>query len=528
MGKWNPTDSGTWRDAMERNALIFPDKLCIISPSQDKELTFAELNARVNRVVNGLLALGLEPGDRVAILANDSIEYVEVAAISKSGIAGVPINWRLKEAEISYIINDAGARAVVAGSKQVEILDAIRAEIPTVTQFICIDGAAPGYVGYEDMLAQASDADPEIDVGLEDLIAIIYTSGTTGRPKGVIKRNRDTMRMLRLINALGQLVNSDRVLGLYPLFHVGLIHGLFNGMLWGCSQWLLPRFDPEAVLKLVHEARITNLFTVPTMLIRLMDHPNFSQYDMSSLRSIVYTGSPMPVEALRRGQELFGPVFYQGYGMTEGTGQTVLNTQDHIRAITEPGKEYLLSSVGKVLPGCEMRIVDDDDNDVPPGTPGEIVFRGLSIIDGYWNNPEASAELLRNGWMHTGDIGKQDSDGYLYLVDRKKDIIVSGGENISSVEVEEVIYGHPAVLECAVIGVPSEEWGETVKAVVSLKRDAAATPEEIMEFCIGRMGDFKRPRSVEVWPELPKSPVGKILKKEIKEKYWAGRDKRIA
>jgi len=528
MGKWDPTGNETWRDVMERNALIFPDKPCIISPDQGKELTFAEFNTRVNQVANALLALGLGRGDRIAILANDSIEYVEVAATAKSGFACVPINWRLKGAEISYIINDAGASAVFAGSKQVEILDAIRAEIPTVTQFVCFDGEAPGYIGSEDMLAQASAADPEVEVGLEDLIAIIYTSGTTGRPKGVIKRNRDTMRHLRLINGLGQLINSDRILGLYPLFHVGLIHGMFNGMLWGCSQWLLPRFDPEAVLKLVHEAKITNLFTVPTMVIRLMDHPDFNKYDTSSLRSIVYTGSPMPVEALRRGLELFGSIFYQGYGMTEGTGQTVLSTQDHIRAVTEPGKEHLLSSVGQVLPGCEMRIVDDDDNDVPPGAPGEIVFRSLSIIDGYWNNSEASAELLRNGWMHTGDIGKLDEEGYLYLVDRKKDIIVSGGENISSVEVEEVIYGHPAVLECAVIGVPSDEWGEAVKAVVALKRGTTATPEEIMEFCAERMGGFKRPRSVEVWPELPKSPVGKILKKEIKEKFWAGRDKRIA
>jgi len=213
--------------------------------------------------------------------------------------------------------------------------------------------------------------------------------------------------------------------------------------------------------------------------------------------------------------------------MTEGTGQTVLTSADHIRAITEPGKEHILASVGKPLPGCEMRLVDDDDNDVPPGQPGEIVFRSEAIIEGYWNRPEETAQLLKNGWMHTGDIGRLDEEGYLYIVDRKKDLIVSGGEKIASKEIEAVAYTHPAVLEAAVVGVPSDQWGEEPKLIVSLKPDMKLTPDELLAYCTERLSGFKRPKTVEIWPELPKNPAGKILKREIREKYWAGRTKRV-
>jgi len=297
--------------------------------------------------------------------------------------------------------------------------------------------------------------------------------------------------------------------------------------MWGATQWLIRRFDPEAVLKVIHEARITNLGVVPTMIIRLMEHPNLTKYDLSSLRSIIYTGSPMPVEALRRGIDIFGPIFYQGFGMTEACGQTVLSVDDHIKALKEPGMERILSSVGKPFPGCEMRLVADNDNDVPVGTPGEILFRSDYMIAGYWNKPEETKELLKNGWMHTGDIGRLDKDGYLYIVDRKKDLIVSGGENISSKEIEDVIYSHPAVLECAVIGVPSEKWGEEVKAVVALRKGMAATPGEIINHCAQHLGGFKKPKSVEIWDELPKNPVGKIMKREVREKFWAGRERRV-
>jgi acyl-CoA synthetase (AMP-forming)/AMP-acid ligase II len=263
------------------------------------------------------------------------------------------------------------------------------------------------------------------------------------------------------------------------------------------------------------------------MLVRMINHPKLKQYDMSSLHSIAYAASPMPVEALKVGMKVLAPVFHQGFGMTEGTGQTALTAADHVRALTEPGKEQILSSVGKPLPGCRMKLVDDDDNEVKPGEPGEIVMRSDAIIEGYWKRPQETADLLKGGWMHTGDIGRFDAEGYLYIVDRKKDVIVSGGEKIASKEVEAAAYQHEAVMEAAVIGVPSDQWGEDVKLIVSLKPGMNTTTEELMKFTAEKLGGFKKPKSVEIWPDLPKNPAGKILKREMREKYWAGKTKRV-
>jgi len=527
MARWNPTSEETWRDILEWRALLLPDKPAIISPGTSQKWTFKEFNQRVNRLANALAGLGVSRGDRVAILSPDIPEYLEIASTCKAGIICVPINWRLKGQEIAYIINDCGANTLFVGQQFGDTIRSIRSQIPSVKHYICVDARQDDMLNYHELVGDYSADDPGVDISPNDILAIIYTSGTTGLPKGVIKKHKDSLCTIRLINGLGQIRTDDRCLALYPLFHAGLIHANFCIMMWGATQWLLQRFDPEAILELIDREKITNLMGVPTMVIRLMEHPDRAKYDLSSLRSIVYTGSPMPVEVLRKAMDTFGPIFYQGFGATEDGGQTVLNTEDHIRALTEPGKENLLASVGKLLPGCEMRLVDDDDNDVPHGTPGEVIFHSKCLIEGYWNKPEETEELLKNGWVHTGDIGKLDEDGYLYLVDRKKDIIVSGGENISSKEVEEVVYCHPAVLECAVIGVPSDKWGEEVKAVVTLKAGMSATPEEIMDYCAERLGGFKKPRSVEIWEELPKNPVGKILKKEVREKFWAGHGKRV-
>lgn len=527
MARWNSLKEETWRDVMEWCARIYPEKLAVISPETGKQWTFKELNQRVNSLANALIDLGVGKGDKIAILATDVPEYLEIASTSKAGMVYVPLNWRLKPQELVYIINDSGANTLFVEEQFSNPIRSIRPEIPGVKQFICIDATPNDMIGYDELLSKYPSEDPGIDVIADDLLAIVYTSGTTGLPKGVIKKHWDTLRFIRLVNWTGQIRNDSRCLGMWPLFHVALLHANFSFIKWGATQYLLKRFDAESVLKLIDQEKITHLAGAPTMLIRLMEHPNRSQYDVSSLHSIVYSGSPMPVEALKRGMEVFGPVFHQGFGLTEGTGQTALTVEDHIRALWEPDKEKILSSVGKPLPGCQIRIVDDGDNDVPEGEAGEILFRSDAIIEGYWNKPEETREVLKNGWLHTGDIGKLDEDGYLYIVDRKKDIIVSGGENIASKDVEAVIYGHPAVMECAVIGVPSEQWGEEVKAIVVLKQGMMVTPEEIINYCSEQLGGFKKPRSVEIWDELPKNPVGKILKKEIRGKYWVGRGKKV-
>ncbi len=527
VAKWNSLRVETWRDVLEWNSRVYKGKLALVARESGKERTYDELNARVNRLCNALLGLGLKKGDRVAVLASDLPEYVEIASASKAGFVYVPLNWRLQPEELVYIIKDSGAVAVCVENGFADSIRAIKDQIPEVKHFICIDGAATDMLNYEELIQRHSPEDPEVDVDEDDLLGIVYTSGTTGQPKGVVKKHRDTLRFSRMINWPGQLTAHSKCLGMWPMFHVALLHAGFSFLMFGATQYILKKFDVEAVIKLVSEVGITHLAGAPTMLVRITDHPDRPKHDMSSLHSIAYGGSPMPLEGLKRGIEAFGPVFHQGFGMTEGTGQTVLTGQDHLKAITEPGKEQILLSVGKALPGCELRLVDDDGHDVPQGEPGEAVFRSQAIIAGYWNNPEATAELIQDGWLHTGDICREDEEGYIYIVDRKKDLIISGGENIASKDVENAIYSHPAVAECAVIGVPSEQWGEEVKAVISLRAGMSVSEAEIVDLCTEKLGRFKKPRSVEFWEDLPKNPVGKILKREIREKYWAGRDRRV-
>lgn len=529
MANWNSQIRGqeTWRDVMEWCARIYPDKPAVSTPGTGKQSTFKELNQRVNSLANALADLGVKKGDRVAVLATDVPEYIEIANTCKAGKVYVPLNWRLKGQELAYIINDSGANTVFVEEQFCDTIRSIRPQLPQVEHFICIDGRPEGMLSYDELIGSYPSDDPGIEVGESDLLTIIYTSGTTGLPKGVIRKHRDTLGHLRRMNETGRTRSDDRCLCMLPLFHAAMIHVNFGFIMCGASQWLIKAFDPEAVFELIQRERLTWLAGVPTMIIRLTEHPNRTNYDLSSLRLIGYVGSPMPVEALRRAIAAFGPVFYTGYGLTENTGETFLTAEEHLIALREPEKERILSSVGKPFPSCQMRLIDDNDNDVPLGERGEIIFRSDCMIEGYWNKPEETEQAMKNGWLHTGDIGRVDEDGYLYIVDRKKDLIISGGENIASKEVEDVIYTHPAVLECAVIGVPSERWGEEVKAIVALRRGMTATSEEIINHCAEHLGGFKKPQSVEIWVELPKNPVGKIMKKELRERYWATRDRRV-
>ena len=525
MAKWSSAREDTWRDVMEWRAQLYPDKVAVINPETNKQWTFKELNERVNRLANALINLGVRKGDRVAVLATNIPEYIEIASTSKAGIVYVGgINWRLKGPEVAYIINDSGANTVFVERQFCDTIRSVRSQLPNVRHFICIDGSPEDMLSYQELISKYTPGDPSVDVSENDILAIIYTSGTTGLPKGVIRKHKDTLSINKQVGEALGVKDDDRCLPLLPLFHVGLIHLNFSLILAGATQWLVKRFDPELVLELIQRDKITFLYGVPTMVIRLTEHPNRTKYDTSSLRLMIYVGSPMPAEAARRGMDAFGPILGQVYSLTEGGG-LYLSPEDHKMALKEPGKEGILSSVGKPSIDTKMRLVDENDNDVPPGEVGEIVFP--SIIEGYWNKPEETSEAVKNGWLHTGDLAKVDKDGYVYVVDRKKDLIVSGGENISSVEVENIIYGHPAVLECAAIGVPSEKWGEEVKAVVALRPGMSATPEEIMNYCEDRLAGFKKPKSVEIWPELPKNPMGKILKGELKEKYWAGHKRRV-
>jgi len=523
--KWNSFRIETWRDVMEWNALLYPDKIAFNDVATDRQWTFKEQNLAVNQLCNALYGLGLDKGDRVAILSGDLIEYTQLAMICKAGLVYVPINWRLKPNEVRHIINDSGARVLFVDRDHIETARAMKHEIPAVEHFVCINAAPEGMLNWDDLLASASSEDPAVDVDEADLLGLPYTSGTSALPKGVIRRHVDVMKSDVVQITSARYRHDDVYLGVIPLFHVAMLHVQFALYRVGATQFIM-RFEPQAVLEIMQRQKITAFVGVPTMVIGLMEQPDFEKYDLSSLRFLLYTGSPMHPQVARKAWDAFGPILNQMYGATEGGG-TLLLPKDHAKALQDPARERLLSSAGKIMVGAELKIVDDDGKDVPRGTMGEICFNTEDMPNSYWNLPEETAETFKNGWFHTGDVGEMDEEDYVYIMDRKKDVIVSGAENISAREIEGTIYGLPAVLECAVIGVPHEKWGEEVKAIIVLKQGMTVTPDEVIEYCRDKMAGYKRPKSVEVWDELPKNPTGKILKKEIKEKFWGGEKRRV-
>ena len=474
------------------------------------------------------MRLGLKKGDRIAILAKNGVRYMEVYGSSETGgLVTVPLNFRLSGPELMYIINNSGARVLLVSEEYVPTITAIKDDLPGTAHFICLDGAVPGMLSYEDLLADELTTDLEIAIAPDELAYIMYTSGTTGRPKGAMLTHRGQVANAQsLLMELG-LRPRDRHLAVMPLFHVGgraipLVH-----FYRGCTTVIAAGFDPTEALTLIERHRVTTIQVVPTMLAFMLDLPTLDRFDVSSLNTIFYASSPMPVELLRRGIGKFGPIFVQGYGQTEsGPLSTLLGKEDHLaEGTTEQIRR--LASCGRPVMNVEARVVDADGRQVEPGAVGEITVRAELIMHGYWNDPESTADAIRDGWLYTGDMATVDDDGYLYVVDRKKDMIISGGENIYPREIEEVLYAHPAVLETAVIGVPDPTWGESVKALVVLKRETNTCEEELIEHCKMKLASYKKPKSVEFVDVLPKTPSGKILKRALREKYWAGRQRRV-
>lgn len=515
--KWDSNRIETWRDIMEWNAQLYPDKVAFCEVATERQWTFKEQNEVVNKLCNALYGLGLEKGDRVAVLAGDLIEYCQIAMIGKAGLVYVPINWRLTGPEAVYIINESGAKVLFVDLDHVDMARSFKKDIPEVKYFICINASPEDMINYDDFLAPASSEDPGVDVVETDVLGLVYTSGTSALPKGVVYTHQKALEIGRLQVREPDYRNDDTFLGVLPLYHVAMLNLQFSKYNIGMTQYIM-RFDAQAVMETIQKYKITSFQAVPIMVINMTEHPDRSKYDLSSLRVLVYVGSAMPAEAAKRAWKAFGPVLVQVYGATEGGG-TILKAEDHAKALSDPSKEHILNSAGRPIRGCVLKILDDDGNEAPVDTMGEICFRTKTSVEKYWNKPDETAETFRDGWFHTGDMGKMDEEGYVYILDRKKDIIISGAENISARDVENVIYTHPAIQDCAVIGVPSEKWGEEVKAIVVPRRGMTVTPEEIIEYCQDKMASFKRPKSAEIWDELPKNPTGKILKKEIRAKY---------
>ena len=497
---------------------------------RERRLSYGEALAQTNRLANAFVNAGLQIGDRIAVLSKNSIEYVLLYfAASKAGVVPVHLNYRLAAREWNYIINDAGAKLLLTGGDFPLALEPIRHELRTVERFVAFDGArASPWEDFHQWVANEPQTAPDRLITDDHELYQMYTSGTTGKPKGAVTTHRAAIAQLVQRGLILKSGPGERWLLVAPIFHAAAASQVAcQSVYWGSSLYIQSDFDPADVIHALSQQRISIAHIMPAMIQTcLVTVPDVGECRYDDLRLISYGSSPISERTLRRAIEVFKCDFVQGYGMTETIGLTILLPSDHRRALAQ--KPELLLSAGRPLTGTEVRIVDPDDNPLPIGATGEIVARGPQLMKGYWNRPEDTAEALRGGWMHTGDAGMLDHEGYLYLQDRVKDMIVSGGENIYPRVVEEVLFQHPAIADAAVIGVPDERWGETVKAVVVLRQGMTATAAEIMEFCRGKLGGFEQPRSVDFVESLPRTPSGKALKRALREPYWVGHKRRIA
>jgi len=515
-------------DLLAKAAVRFPNHTAVVF--KDTRLTTKELLERVYRLGNALLSLGLKKGDRVAVLLNNCHQSVECFyGLACSGLVLVPMNSRYSAREHLYMLNDSDARAILLGNEFQEVIDSVLPEAPTVSWPICATGqAGEGMLSYEDLLAKASLQKPDVEIFDHDVINLRYTAGTTGQPKGVIHTHRSNVIMVfnNLMEGL-RIEEGDAVALTAPITHASGAM-ILPHIVRGAKVVLLPGFDERMLLETIQKERITTLYLVPTMIVMLLAYPELKKYDLSTLKNIRYGASPISPNVLKRAIEVFGNIFVQGYGLTEASmPMTLLLKEDHVLDGSEK-KLKRLNSIGREVYVATVRIMDESGNLLPPGQVGEIVVRSDQVMGGYWKKPEATAETLRGGWLHTRDMGYADEDGYIYLVDRKDDMIVSGGFNIYPKEVEDVLYSHPAVLEAAVFGVPDEKWGEVVKAVISVRSGMKVTEEEIIEHCRKHLASYKKPKSVDFIKELPKSPFGKIWRRKLKEPYWLGRGRMIS
>jgi acyl-CoA synthetase (AMP-forming)/AMP-acid ligase II len=506
-------------DMLRRDAKLFERKVGLIDGGES--FTYSELNSRANRLVHVLSELGIKKGDRVAFMGNNCHQFVEFYfALAKGGFVSVPVNARFSSDEASYIVNHSESIALIYSEELRPMASQMLKNTVGVKWVISTGQESKGVLSYEKILQEASDQEPQQEVRLDDVAMIMYTSGATGLPKGVVTTQRNIMENTNTMCIELRIVPEDITVLVMPLYHNGGLWPTMSIVYRGGMNVLLPHFDLETMLKTIEEKKVTLLNLVPTMLLRMVSHPNLSAYNLESLRLIMYAGAPIPLEQLKKAMTILGPHrFYNSLGCTEASGNLIsFPTTEH--ALEGPMARKL-GSVGKDAIGVEIAIVDEKGNEVPTGKTGEIIGRGDNITQGYWKMPEETAEVFKNGWLHTGDMGYRDEDGYIFVVDRKKDIIISGGENVASREVEEVLYQHPAVQEATVIGVPDEEWGEAVKAVIVLKPESAETVEEddLIEFCKTRLAGYKKPRSIDLVGELPKNAAGKIDKARLKNLY---------
>ncbi|HAP76537.1 MAG TPA: hypothetical protein DCR14_10680 [Acidimicrobiaceae bacterium] len=508
--------------SVERNA----DRVCATNAGTGFSTTYGQHIDRVSRLIGGLKSLGVGRGDRFAVMTLNSPEYLELyhAAFLGGGVVN-PLNLRFAPKELAYVLRDSGTKVCFVDFIFAPLIDKVKEEAG-LEHVVLVGGGMPDTphtVTYDDLLASSSPTIP--DEGEEtDPVVLMYTGGTTGLPKGVLLDQRAEMLNCYHVMMTLKLGRDTVTLMQTPMFHAASMFSLLGGPAMGAHTVIVPMFDPAAVMKAVQEYSPTVTVMVPTMIGMTMAHPEFTPAGLGSFTDLVYGASPMPQALLEKLLALYPTMnIWQGYGMTESASVlTLLGPEEH-----RAGGKYLRAA-GFPLPGVVLSIQDDNGNPLPPGEPGEVCARAGNYMVEYWNKPEATAEAFRGGWYHTGDAGYLDTDGYLYLVDRVKDMIVTGGENVYSTEVENALASHPAVLQVAVIGIPSEQWGEAVHAIVVLREGAEATEKELIDHAREWIAGYKLPKSVEFRTEpLPLSGAMKVLKKDLREPYWAGHDRKV-
>jgi acyl-CoA synthetase (AMP-forming)/AMP-acid ligase II len=508
-------------DPIRRHAVERADATALIF--EGHEISYGELDQRTNKVANGLIAAGVRPGERVAILAKNIDLFFEIYyGASKAGAVLVPINFRLAPPEVAHVLNDAGAKVLFVAEAYHDLVAAVEADVPCLEKTFTIQGACKSWAAYAVWRDGHDPTDPRMEGAGSDTCLQAYSSGTTGHPKGVeISHDNFVLFLPHTFEQWGEWSPDDFSLVAMPLFHVAGCVWVFVGLYIGAANVLLPEVDPPEILRAIETYRITQVILVPAVILFLIQTPGAAETDVSSVKMVLYGASPIPLPVLQQAMEIFDCGFAQLYGLTETTGAlTYLPPEDH------DGSEKM-KSWGKPMSEVKIRVVDENDLDCPPGAVGEVIIAGVQVMKGYWNQPEETSKAIRGGWFYSGDAGYFDEEGYLYIHDRVKDMIVSGGENIYPAEVESALAGHEKITDVAVIGVPDDKWGETVKAVIVSAPGADLSADEIIDYARARIAGYKVPRSVDFLDELPRNPSGKILKRELRRPYWKGHERQV-
>ncbi|WP_299195489.1 fatty acid--CoA ligase [uncultured Erythrobacter sp.] len=519
------SEPGSFCDIVRDHAAATPDTPAFTFG--DEVITFAELESGANRVANALTALGVTKGERVSFLGKNHPLYFEaLLGAAKIGAVMTPVNWRLAAPEVAYILGNCEARVVFVAEGFAEMLERVRGDCPRVEHVIGIDAPDHSGTDYRTWRGGHPDTPPADAPGPKDDALQLYTSGTTGRPKGAVMTHGSILSSSDGAEKRDwqEPVEGDVTLLAMPCFHISGTGTGIGTMVAGSNSIVLPEYDPTKALDLIANFNISKIFLVPAAIQILLNHPRVREVDFSRLKYVTYGASPIPLELMREAMEVLGCGFVQMYGMTETSGTIVaLDPEDHV-----PEGSPRMRSVGTPLAGVELKIIDEQGNELPADTVGEIATRSSKNMSRYWNNAEASAETIdADGWLRTGDAGYLDADGYLYIHDRVKDMIISGGENIYPAEVENAVYAHPKVADVAVIGIPSEKWGEEVKACVVVKDGQTLSEADVIAHARQHIAGYKCPKSVDFIEALPRNPSGKILRRELRAPYWEGKDRAV-